>query len=228
MGPALTKAVQKLLAKPKLPRIPVVRLGGDAPVPFAGVRVRRAQDAIAVELAFQSTGMGEVGALPDVQEHWAVVVPSQTVLGLMQAAALRQPIPDGPVVPMMESLSLHEDRFDLGIAVWPRTKKPKARHFMVFGTVAKAEDGRLHLEADRAEVVRGKGPTVDLATLLFKKKILRELESRLSATVPLAVEEESGRMIVSVQVDEVRARAQTLEMVGTLSVSEAAGPPETP
>jgi len=35
-------------------------------------------------------------------------------------------------------------------------------------------------------------------------------------------------MIVSVQVDEVRARAQTLEMVGTLSVSETAGPPETP
>lgn len=217
-GDSLTKAAQKLVAKPKMPLIPIVRLGRDVPVPFAGIRIKRVDEMLAVEFAFQAKGMGKVGALPTVGKEWAVVVPSQTLLGLMQVSALRKPPDTKPMVPAMESLSINDNRFELGIAAWSRKKKPKARRFMVYGTIEVGEDDQLHIEADRAEVVGGKDSVVDLATLLFKKKMLSEITEKLQATIPTEIRKDTGKVEVVVDVIEVSAQQEELFVKGNFEM----------
>ena len=219
---AVQAGIQDTVAKPDLPPIPVARLEEDGPVSLKGLRVRTAPaEGIALDFAFGIATAGSVDSLPDPGDHWAVVAPSATLLGLMQAAALKQPTGDEKITPEIVALSLADDAFELTMRAWPKKGRAKPQELVVHGTLGLTEAGEFNIQATSAELVKGPGVLPNLAVLLFKNKIQDEVERSLSMTVPARVDEPGpGSRNIAVEVTGLEARGDTVKLLGTLTLSE--------
>ena len=57
------------------------------------------------------------------------------------------------------------------------------------------------------------------ATLLFKKKMLSEITEKLHATLPTQIRKDSGKVEIAVDLTEVSAQNEVLQVNGTLAMT---------
>jgi hypothetical protein len=154
----------------------------DGLVRLRGVRARP-DKAIAVDLGFSTLSFGNVVAVPDPGDGFAVRFPAKTLFGVAQAAALRSGPQDGYYAEPT-SLHLNDGRFEMQIKVWKLGKKgDKWREFMIRGKIEVDAGGQVNFRPDDVDEIARQSWTTPIDALL-DPLMLSMLKKATSVTVP--------------------------------------------
>jgi hypothetical protein len=217
LGTLLNKEVQSLVGRPDIPAILLVELGESEPVSIRDVRVRTLGDgAIALDLNFLIPSAGESLVEKGPGSGWSVNVPEETLLGLMQAAALMAPVGDEPLAIQPEGLVIGKAGFILDIRALSKKRFGQYKEFMIMGTVGLNERGEIDLVANEALLSGSSTNRPDLLTLLLKQKILQTVASALTMSIPGIYSEELGERTVRLAIESLRMGEGEIEVAGDL------------
>ncbi|MBT3218898.1 MAG: hypothetical protein HN348_07380, partial [Proteobacteria bacterium] len=167
--------------------IGLFELQSDGPVQLLDLRVRVEEDVV-VEPFFAVLESGTARPLPTVDDEFAILLPAETLLGLVRAVALREePEKNFRIEPT--ELHFTKDHFSFGVRVWKVARRPAYREYRVEGLLGLDDNGDLLIRADEAQEVDNDG-WGGLVGALVKAKVLSYLRKGVELGIPGRVEQE--------------------------------------
>jgi hypothetical protein len=221
LGTLLHNEVQRLVGRPDIPAVPVLKLQDDGPVALRDLRVRTLGDgAVALDLNFAIGRWGETQVEAGPPEGWTVDVAADTLLGLMEAAALNAPEGDEPMAILPMGLELEENEFQLDIRALSKKREGQYKDFSVRGQLSLSGDGAITIEAREAVLSGTSTKNPDLLTLLLKKKILQTVAEALTMTAPAVYTEDLGNRRVTVSLLSLGSSGGQLSLAGDIEFAK--------
>ena len=179
------------------------------------VRLQTVGDgALALELNLAIPSTGGLGTVEAPRTGWAADIPAETVLGLMQAAALDLDDETAAFAVLPFDVQIHPDGFDVGLRVWSRRRHNRFTDFRVHGVAQLDEQGHIVLEATEALLEDTSTKNIDVLTLLLKKKILQSVASALTTSIPGHVSGETKGSKARLAISELQLRNNALRVLG--------------
>ncbi|MCB9794619.1 MAG: hypothetical protein H6741_18045 [Alphaproteobacteria bacterium] len=231
---ALSELARPVLERPDLPALPLIVLPDLGEARLNAVRVRPAGEHLVVDFHLPIPTAGEVRELPDPGEGWVAVLPAESALGLMQAAALAVPYdPEDGVLPEYTGLRFEDQGFVLDALAWPTRAptlagrplgKKEPRPVRVRGRVGLTEAGELEVVTETAEWGTPGGAPPDLAALLMGQRPMKRLVETARATTPAKGEQELAGVAVVAWAERAVTVDNQLRVEGSMRAASAGSP----
>jgi hypothetical protein len=200
-------------AGPLSAAIPLALVPLHGPVRLRGLRAWAGED-LAIDLAFSTMSAGAVASVPDPGEGFAVVLPAATLLGLAQAALIRQG-PTRAYQPEPTVLHLDGGRFELWLRVWKQGRRPRWREYVLRGTIGFLPAGGLAFHAEDVDEVARENWSTAIDPLI-RGLVLRALESAADVQVPARYVQPLGDKAVSFELVRIAAQDDVLTIWGVV------------
>jgi hypothetical protein len=224
LGTLLHNEVQRLVGRPDIPAIPVLKLEEDGPVPLRDLRVRTLGDgAVALDLNLGILASGGAVVTEGPATGWGVDMASDTVLGLMQAAALVAPIEEDPMAIFPMAVAVDAGQFELELRALSTKKEGRFKEFSITGELG-VDDGVIRIEATNAVLSGTSTKNPDILTLLLKKKILQMVADALTLTVPAVHTEALGENAVTVELSGIGGSNGQVSLTGDMDFGAVLSP----
>ena len=151
VGTLLHNEVQRLVGRPSIPAIPIMHLQEFGLVSVRDLRLNTLENgAVALEFNLGVPTTGRLEDIPTPENGWAVELPSATILGLLEAAALGVEEDGAGHAVMPYEFIATPDGFEIMLRVWSLRRHARFKEFRVKGRAVLTETGDIALEATEA------------------------------------------------------------------------------
>jgi hypothetical protein len=179
--------LRQMVSRPDLPSVTLTRLPG---LDDAGVRafaLRTTPDAVVIDFHFDLLTEPNAYELPVISGGWALVLPQDTLLGLIEARTLREPVDlERQALPAWTSMTLSgENQFEIGMDAVPTREKGRVRQLLLRGDVSLTDSGELALAASSGEWIANPEESPDLAVWLAGDRVLGSIVQAARGMIPM-------------------------------------------
>ncbi len=179
--------LRRMVSRPDLPSVTLTRLPG---LDDAGVRdfsLRTTADAVVIDFHFDLLTEPTMEVMPVVSDGWALVLPQDTLLGLIEAKTLHEPADlEQQALPAWTSLTLSaENQFEIGMDALPTREKGRVRRLLLRGDVALTDSGDVTLAASSGEWVATPDESPDFAVWLAGDRVLGSIIQAAHGLFPI-------------------------------------------
>ena len=181
-----------------------------------GVRLRGLRayvhSGLAVDLGFAALRSGRVTSIPDPGDGFVVVMPADTVLGLVQGNLLRgEPIHGFIADP--QSLTLQDGRFKLDVRVWKSAEHESWREYTLEGTLGLDEQGVIGFHPDEVSHGTHRGWITPVHPLV-QGAVLAAMQKSCAVDVPGKYVQQVGDKQLVVDITRLYADEDVLTLWG--------------